>query len=532
MRFLQPCFVVRKKFIKNNILRERFFSLPVIIAAQVVVVVGCVPRAQPLGEGLELPFLLASPAPWWGQKTPHWSKPLWGKQLAGAITHVSLVAGGKRLWVISQFDPEISFLQPTIAQPGGGGGVGFFLLQGFDEEGHVFLQKKLAGPTREFVADERGELLVWESYANEIIAFNQKGEQLWQQAGTCRLQILQPQRQILCYHDDEVVPQAGYEVFDFQGRRVAQWPVAGRDLLYLALAPDNQHLAFVQAAAGLRPRQSLARQGVPQPLTPGRRLPQSEQGGGGEAASFNPGRLSPASQVSPSADDPLPELLTGQDELSLVAQDLKTMLWKRGLPGEVIDLALSQGARFKVAVLLQSLGSPARLPSPFPAASASSAPTGRGEAAARILIFNAQGGVEGDFLPHFRPQQVVISFSGQTVFYAGHSSQGQFLASAQAPLWQENWRIEGLPVDFALALPQGATSESGGESVEWGVEEVRAGSRRSVLLRIDASGRELQFLAQIPHEESAAPSQSVRLGQTRVVVCDDGTLSWFRLPSS
>ena len=89
-----------------------------------------------------------------------------------------------------------------------------------------------------------GSLAVIATYDDQIRGYNRSGKQLWDAEAFCKPIVLSSLKKVLCFHDDDAEPELGFEVFDWQGKKLSDFPIQN-DALVLKVAPDEKH--FIMA---------------------------------------------------------------------------------------------------------------------------------------------------------------------------------------------------------------------------------------------------------------------------------------------
>ena len=150
-----------------------------------------------------------------------------------------------------------------------------------------------AGTIRTQTLSQDGNLAAVSTYDDRVIAIDDKGNEMWAIDATCRPIILSKAHKIVCYHDEDVESDVAFDVLDWSGKKTLSYPIAENslDILALKVSADERWVAM----------------------------------------GFTQGEVSMAGAES----------------------QFKTK-WKKKLPGEIVDLAVSPGAQPVTAVLLDT----------------------------------------------------------------------------------------------------------------------------------------------------------------------------------
>ncbi|NDD91464.1 hypothetical protein EBZ37_05205, partial [bacterium] len=102
----------------------------------------------------------------------------------------------------------------------------------------------IPAPVRAQAISSRADWIVLSTYQEELIRIDSRnGKILWTVADTrmCRPVILEKTSRILCHHDDDASPGLVFEVFDSNGKKIAEQK-APQDSLILKVSRDEQRI--------------------------------------------------------------------------------------------------------------------------------------------------------------------------------------------------------------------------------------------------------------------------------------------------
>lgn len=299
----------------------------------------------------------------------------WSRQMAGAISELSLARDARSVVVATQPDVDIE------------GSSKQFLLNKIHASGELLWQIPVKSPIRDLDVSADGSLIVVSDYEHEIYGLNENGKRIWTAEAMCRPRIVDSQL-IVCYHDDDAEADVGFDLIDKMGRKSASFhltPQQEGDILAFKLAADQRNLGV-----GLT---------------------------SGQVDFFQVGRANP--------------------------------LWKRSVPGEIVDIAVSSEAQPKVAVLVtrpKSKRPNMKTPSK-PKAYSVNQRVGKQDVkqpVQQLWVFDSKGNVIAHIEPSFYAIQVEFAPNAQGIFVYGNGMEGQNLAFYSMPGLREEWKRSGI----------------------------------------------------------------------------------------
>lgn len=153
---------------------------------------------------------------------------LWKESFPGPITDIALASNTG------------SVLASSIPDPDAGGK---YLLTLFSRKGKQLFQSVMKVPVKSIDLSADGTLAVVCHHEGELFALDEKGQEKWRVPASCKPLILNAAKKILCYHDDDTRATTAFEVFDFDGKKVTQYPIRS-DILSLKVSKDEKWIAL------------------------------------------------------------------------------------------------------------------------------------------------------------------------------------------------------------------------------------------------------------------------------------------------
>ena len=149
---------------------------------------------------------------------------LWKEKYPGPITDIALAK-------TSGF-----VLASSIPDPDSGGK---YLLTLMNRKGKVIFRNEVASPIKSLDISRDGTWMVTNNHAGKLIAYDQTGKELWSSEGACRPVIVNPHKDIFCYHDDDTRPAFAFDVYNDKGQRTTRYPTK-QDVLTVKISADEQ----------------------------------------------------------------------------------------------------------------------------------------------------------------------------------------------------------------------------------------------------------------------------------------------------
>lgn len=153
---------------------------------------------------------------------------LWKERFPGPITDIALAE--KTGFVLASSIPDVE-------------AGGKYLLTLLNRKGKQIFQNQMKTPVKSLDLSEDGTFMVINHHGGMLVAYNQEGKELWEAEGACRPMILNRAKEILCYHDDDTKPSYAFDVYNFEGKRIARYPVR-HDVLALKVSTDEQWISI------------------------------------------------------------------------------------------------------------------------------------------------------------------------------------------------------------------------------------------------------------------------------------------------
>ena len=173
---------------------------------------------------------------------------LWSRQMEGAISDISL-SGKLDMVVTTQPDVGIEKSAKT------------YLFSRLNSFGQLQWQQPLQSPVRDLDVSEDGLLTVLSNYEHQLIGMDPLGKVLWSIEGLCKPKVIQSLKQFLCYHDDDSEADVGFDVINWEGKKIASYPIH-EDILAFKVSDSKKNAAIGLAKGKI----ALFRSGQIKPL--------------------------------------------------------------------------------------------------------------------------------------------------------------------------------------------------------------------------------------------------------------------------
>jgi hypothetical protein len=164
------------------------------------------------------------------QKVP---QVLWSHGMLGGVSSLKVSEDGSSVWVATSPDSDVpqSVKYPTLSA--------------YDSKGVLKWSERAKYPIKDLDLSADGTLAVAATYGGDLIGMDSDGRTLWTTHGVCRPIIINSNKNIICYHDDDAEPEIAFELFDRNGKKLAFYPVSGKDdILILKLSQDQKNIVL------------------------------------------------------------------------------------------------------------------------------------------------------------------------------------------------------------------------------------------------------------------------------------------------
>jgi hypothetical protein len=118
-------------------------------------------------------------------------------------------------------------------------------------EGEVVFEVVLNAPARQLAIAPSGEFGIVRDFEGKWTAYQNTGTVLWKIQASCKPVILSTRPEIICFHDDDPYPKFAFEVFSFQGQRLAA-VLAKQDLTAFRLSASENHVLLAETGGRVR----------------------------------------------------------------------------------------------------------------------------------------------------------------------------------------------------------------------------------------------------------------------------------------
>ncbi len=294
---------------------------------------------------------------------------LWTKRMKGAISGLALSRSGKQILVATHPDGDI----PGTARTS--------LLSLWSTQGKLLWEQRTGFPIKDFAISAGGELIVLTTYEDELIGLDSRGRRIWKTSGLCKPYVIQDPKRVLCYHDDDSEPQTAFDILDWRGQPLGQFPIQG-DVVAFKLSESQKNLAI-----GLT---------------------------GGEVVLLGQD-FKPLWQKK--IDGEVIDLAVSNSTSVADAKASVPALAPAPLVSPSVSSVPVFGEPFKVAVLVRTE-----------------------KKTQKLIFFNEKGEFIGEFAPSFSAEQLELSPSGGFAYFYGNSSAGQWVSGVSSKDLKELWR--------------------------------------------------------------------------------------------
>jgi hypothetical protein len=413
---------------------------------------------QPQRPGSEVSHLSNFPI----SQHPVAAKKLWTKKTPGLLTDLNIARDGSAILVATVPDRD-------SVEAGANRSRNFAAL--YSKDGSLFFKLEMPAQIKSQTLADDGSLAIIATYDDTIRAYDRKGKQVWSREAICKPVALSEIHKILCFHDDDAEPDLAFEILNWDGSKVASYPVK-QDSLMVKVA-QNQKFFVV----GLTHGKILVFDTSFKPIW---------------KSSVN-GELTDLAISSPKSGFP---------QVAALYNLRKSHAGKH------------QGKRKKKG---------------------KKAPQGEVTEEQKIALFSPKSGVKGakgakrkketEISPRSRLDQIEMSPDGDALFGYGNDSDGQIIARIAEHSGDWEWkRGDSRPAEYSSQM-------AAVQDWIWaGFEDLNATTRHSHVLGFDWDGG-LKTDIVVPSEEGAYLYAYAFAQQTKLLAIgsDDGELSLFEV---
>jgi hypothetical protein len=188
---------------------------------------GCASSSKPVEPPVTYPFYNLAPS-------VH-SEKLWSLKVAGLLTDLNLSKDGSTVLVATV--PDHDSLDPHANRSEHYASL-------YSKAGKLLAQFAMPAQIKSQTLSADGQLAVIATYDDELRAYNREGKLLWETEASCKPILMNLQKKVICFHDDDAEPELGFEVLDWRGKRLSNYPIKD-DALVLKIAADEK--SFIMA---------------------------------------------------------------------------------------------------------------------------------------------------------------------------------------------------------------------------------------------------------------------------------------------
>lgn len=163
------------------------------------------------------------------------AKKLWTRRIPGLLTDLNLSHDGTTILVAIVPDRDSLDASANRSQ---------YLAVFYSTSGKILSQTEMPAQIKSQSLSADGSLGVIATYDDMIRGYDRSGMRLWEAEAFCKPIVLSSLKRVLCFHDDDAQPDVGFELFDFKGKKVSEFPIK-YDALMLKVAPDEK--SFIMA---------------------------------------------------------------------------------------------------------------------------------------------------------------------------------------------------------------------------------------------------------------------------------------------
>lgn len=159
---------------------------------------------------------------------------LWSIKLSGYASELDLSDDGKSMLVSTI---------PNFDRPGGAKDARIHYYQVNPNSKHQLWDRVMKTQVKAQAISANGSFLVAVTHDDKMLALNGRGQELWQVQAACVPTILKSRHEIICYHDDDAEPSVAFDVYDWNGKKIADFPTKD-DVLTLKVSGDERWVAL------------------------------------------------------------------------------------------------------------------------------------------------------------------------------------------------------------------------------------------------------------------------------------------------
>lgn len=157
-------------------------------------------------------------------------KTLWNSRMSGLVTDLSVSRQGNAILVALIPDPDRE--NQGIKKPH---------LQLYQPDGDLIWEKKMESRVRKQAISEDGKRVFVSTYNEELMALDEKGNEIWKTARFCKPYALK-NGNVICYFDSDSEPSLAFEVYDPSGKKIHSFKVP-KEVLSFEISEDHQFFA-------------------------------------------------------------------------------------------------------------------------------------------------------------------------------------------------------------------------------------------------------------------------------------------------
>ncbi len=151
--------------------------------------------------------------------------------MKGAISSLVLARNGKQILVATHPDGDIP---GSSKHP---------LLSLWSTQGKLIWEQRVKFPIKDVAISAGGDLIVLATHLDELIGMDSRGRRIWTTEGVCKPYVIQEPPRVVCYHDDDAGPRVAFDILDWAGKKVGQFPIQG-DVVAFKFSEDQKNLAI------------------------------------------------------------------------------------------------------------------------------------------------------------------------------------------------------------------------------------------------------------------------------------------------
>jgi hypothetical protein len=162
------------------------------------------------------------------------AKKLWTKKSPGLLTDLNISKDGHTILVATVPDRDSVEVGTNRSKN---------YAAFFSGEGKSLAQIEMPAQIKSQSLSADGNLAIIATYDDEIRGYDRVGKQLWAHEGICKPIALSSLHKILCFHDDDAEPELGFEILDWDGNKIASYPVT-LDSLMVKVAQNEKYFVI------------------------------------------------------------------------------------------------------------------------------------------------------------------------------------------------------------------------------------------------------------------------------------------------